>query len=68
MLYEVITISYGHTGFTGTIVWIDPQYDLIYIFLSNRIHPRAYNKKLVELGVRTNIQDVIYRSLDDLKK
>ncbi|MCU4175432.1 serine hydrolase domain-containing protein [Carboxylicivirga sp. N1Y90] len=55
--------SYGHTGFTGTILWIDPQYDLIYIFLSNRIHPRAYNKKLIEMNVRTNIQDIIYNSI-----
>ncbi len=55
--------SYGHTGFTGTIVWVDPEYELIYIFLSNRIHPRAYNKKLIELNVRTQIQDVIYNSL-----
>ncbi|MBK3518492.1 serine hydrolase domain-containing protein [Carboxylicivirga marina] len=57
--------SYGHTGFTGTILWIDPEYDLIYIFLSNRIHPRSYNKKLLELDVRTKIQDVIYNSLDN---
>lgn len=55
--------SYGHTGFTGTILWIDPAYDLIYIFLSNRIHPRAYNKKLIELNVRTNIQEIIYNSI-----
>ncbi len=55
--------SYGHSGFTGTIVWIDPEYDLIYIFLSNRIHPRAYNKKLIKSNVRTDIQDLIYRSI-----
>ena len=55
--------SYGHTGFTGTIFWIDPEHDLIYIFLSNRIHPRAYDKKLIEMNVRTKIQDVIYNSL-----
>jgi len=57
--------SYGHTGFTGTMLWIDPDNDLIYIFLSNRIHPRAYNKKLIEMNVRTKIQDVIYNSIKD---
>ncbi len=56
--------SYGHTGFTGTIVWIDPEHELIYIFLSNRIHPHAYNKKLIEMNVRTKIQDVIYNSME----
>ncbi|MBR8536140.1 serine hydrolase [Carboxylicivirga sediminis] len=55
--------SYGHTGFTGTILWIDPEYELIYIFLSNRIHPKSYNKKLIEMNVRTKIQDVIYNSV-----
>lgn len=56
-------LSYGHTGFTGTMVWVDPEYDLVYVFLSNRVHPYQYNKKLMELGVRTKIQSLIYRSL-----
>jgi CubicO group peptidase (beta-lactamase class C family) len=60
---RVSPASYGHTGFTGTILWIDPEYELIYIFLSNRIHPHAYNKKLIEMNVRTQIQDVIYNSI-----
>ncbi len=60
---RVSPTSYGHTGFTGTILWIDPEYELIYIFLSNRIHPNAYNKKLIEMNVRTQIQDVIYNSI-----
>ena len=53
--------SYGHSGFTGTYIWIDPEYDLVYIFLSNRIHPDAENKKITELNIRTSIQDVIYQ-------
>ncbi len=61
---HVSASSFGHTGFTGTILWIDPEYDLIYIFLSNRIHPRSFNKKLIEMNVRTQIQDVIYNSLN----
>jgi beta-glucosidase-like glycosyl hydrolase/CubicO group peptidase (beta-lactamase class C family) len=55
--------SYGHSGFTGTLVWIDPDYDLVYIFLSNRIHPDQYNQKLIEMDVRTRIQEVVYNSI-----
>ena len=55
--------SYGHSGFTGTLLWIDPEYDLIYIFLSNRVYPYSYNKKLIRENVRTKIQDIIYRSI-----
>ncbi|WP_430815250.1 serine hydrolase domain-containing protein [Carboxylicivirga sp. RSCT41] len=61
---KVSQASYGHTGFTGTILWIDPENDIIYIFLSNRIHPHSYNKKLIKMNVRTKIQDVIYNSLN----
>ena len=55
--------SYGHSGFTGTLVWIDPEYDLVYIFLSNRIHPDQYNQKLIETDVRTRIHEVVYNSV-----
>jgi CubicO group peptidase (beta-lactamase class C family) len=53
---------FGHTGFTGTMVWADPQYGLVYVFLSNRVYPTQENKKLIRDGVRTNIMDVIYES------
>ncbi|MCL2327799.1 MAG: serine hydrolase [Bacteroidetes bacterium] len=55
--------SYGHTGFTGTIVWADPANDLLYIFLSNRVNPDADNKLLSTMRVRANIQRVIYAAL-----
>ncbi|HNF49102.1 MAG TPA: glycoside hydrolase family 3 N-terminal domain-containing protein [Chitinophagales bacterium] len=55
--------SFGHTGFTGTMVWADPKYDLIYIFLSNRVYPTADNKKLINQGTRTKIQQVIYDAI-----
>ncbi|WP_372751256.1 glycoside hydrolase family 3 N-terminal domain-containing protein [Labilibaculum sp.] len=55
--------SYGHTGFTGTMIWIDPEYDLVYIFLSNRICPDESNTKLIEMNVRTKIQEQIYKSM-----
>ncbi|MEL7001503.1 MAG: glycoside hydrolase family 3 N-terminal domain-containing protein [Bacteroidota bacterium] len=55
--------TFGHTGFTGTAVWADPEFDLIYVFLSNRIHPSAENRKLIKNNIRTRIQDVIYESI-----
>lgn len=55
--------SYGHSGFTGTFFWVDPKENLVYIFLSNRVHPDPNNKKLTEMGIRTNIQQVIYDAI-----
>lgn len=55
--------SFGHTGFTGTMVWVDPQYNLIYIFLSNRVYPNAQPNKLANMNIRTDIQELIYKSL-----
>jgi CubicO group peptidase (beta-lactamase class C family) len=55
--------SYGHSGFTGTYVWVDPDFNLVYIFLSNRTFPDASNKKLIDLEVRKRIQTVIYSSI-----
>ncbi|MDN5204086.1 glycoside hydrolase family 3 N-terminal domain-containing protein [Fulvivirgaceae bacterium BMA10] len=54
--------TYGHTGFTGTAAWVDPEYNLIYVFLSNRIYPSATNTKLIKNNIRTKIQDIIYQS------
>lgn len=54
---------YGHSGFTGTGIWIDPTYDLVYVFLSNRVHPDATNAKLYQWDIRTRIHDVIYHSI-----
>ena len=55
--------TYGHTGFTGTAAWVDPEYKLVYIFLSNRVHPNADNKKLINGNYRTDIQEIIYKSM-----
>jgi len=54
---------YGHTGYTGTCFWVDPDNQLIYIFLTNRVHPSRANTKLFSLDIRTRIQDAIYKSL-----
>jgi len=55
--------SFGHTGFTGTIAWADPEEKIVYIFLSNRIHPDQDNSKLIQMDVRTDIQEVIYEAI-----
>lgn len=52
--------SFGHSGFTGTFVWVDPVSRLAYVFLSNRVYPTRENNKLGELNVRTNILQVLY--------
>ncbi len=55
--------SFGHTGFTGTIAWADPEEQIVYIFLSNRVHPDQDNNKLLQMDIRTDIQQVIYDAI-----
>lgn len=55
--------TFGHTGFTGTAMWADPDYDLIFVFLSNRIHPDVNNRALIKQNIRTRIQDIVYESI-----
>ena len=55
--------SFGHTGFTGTMVWADPENEIVYIFLSNRTYPDATINKLSKENIREDIQKVIYESL-----
>lgn len=55
--------TFGHTGFTGTCIWVDPEHDLVYIFLSNRVHPNAKNQKINGMSVRQSIQQVIYDAM-----
>ena len=54
---------YGHTGFTGTCAWADPENNLVYVFLCNRIYPNVWNNKLMQLDIRTRIQEAMYKSL-----
>ncbi len=55
---------FGHTGFTGTCVWADPDNDLVFVFLSNRTYPTSYGQNnLVKLGIRSRIQQAMYQSL-----
>ncbi|MGV3600731.1 MAG: serine hydrolase domain-containing protein [Dyadobacter fermentans] len=55
--------SFGHTGFTGTMVWVDPEEDLVFIFLSNRVNPDPENTAITTQRTRRKIQDVVYGSL-----
>jgi len=55
--------SFGHQGFTGTCVWADPDQNLIYVFLSNRVYPNEENNKLANTNVRTNIHQAIYNAI-----
>ncbi len=55
--------SYGHGGYTGTFAWVDPEYEMVYVFLSNRVHPTRKNNRLLTANVRTRVQEVIYQSL-----
>jgi CubicO group peptidase (beta-lactamase class C family) len=55
--------SFGHSGFTGTLAWADPKNKVIFIFLSNRVHPSQDNWKLRDLNIRTDMQHVVYEAL-----
>ncbi|MBT8318245.1 MAG: serine hydrolase, partial [Lutibacter sp.] len=55
--------SFGHSGFTGTFAWVDPNNGLLYVFLSNRVYPTMSNNKLGEKDIRTIIHDLIYEAI-----
>ena len=57
--------SFGHTGFTGTIAWADPEENIVFVFLSNRVYPNANNKKLIRMGIRTEIMQAIYDGFNE---
>lgn len=57
------TKSFGHSGFTGTYVWADPEEQLVYVFLSNRVYPKSDNYKISRYDIRTNIQQAIYDAI-----
>ena len=55
--------SYGHTGFTGTYFWVEPQQDLVVVLLTNRVHPSRANNKLTELGVRSSLLQLVIEAV-----
>lgn len=61
---QVSHSSYGHSGYTGTLVWVDPEKELVFIFLSNRVNPSASNNKINALKIRRKVMDVVYKSIE----
>ena len=55
--------SFGHSGWTGTYTWADPDKKIVYVFMSNRSYPNSNDNKLLKSNLRTNIQKIIYNSL-----
>lgn len=59
---EVSPLSFGHSGFTGTFVWADPEFKLVYIFLSNRVYPSREHSNIYKLNIRSAVQQVFYNA------
>ena len=57
--------SFGHSGFTGTYTWADPDEELVYVFMSNRTYPDASNNLLIKENIRTEIQRLIYEAIKE---
>jgi len=57
--------SFGHSGFTGTYTWADPESEIVYVFLSNRVFPTSANMDLVNYNIRTEIQQLIQDAIID---
>ncbi len=55
--------SFGHSGFTGTFTWVDPENELLYVFFSNRVYPTRENQKIYDLNIRTSILQVLYDAI-----
>ncbi|MBB3122993.1 beta-glucosidase-like glycosyl hydrolase/CubicO group peptidase (beta-lactamase class C family) [Mesoflavibacter sabulilitoris] len=56
--------SFGHSGFTGTYAWADPETEIVYVFMANRTYPTSMGKNmLLRENIRTNIQEVIYEAI-----
>ncbi|MFC0604384.1 glycoside hydrolase family 3 N-terminal domain-containing protein [Winogradskyella pulchriflava] len=57
--------SFGHSGFTGTYAWADPEEEIVYVFLANRTYPEAGKNLLLRENIRTEIQRLIYEAIID---
>ncbi|NOY37491.1 MAG: serine hydrolase, partial [Chlorobi bacterium] len=57
--------SFGHSGYTGTFTWADPENGLLYIFFSNRVYPTRYNSRIYDLNIRTAIHQVLYDAIKE---
>mgnify|MGYP003319561298 FL=1 len=57
--------SFGHSGFTGTYTWADPQKEIVFVFLSNRTFPTMENSLLVKHNIRTRMQGLLYDAIEN---
>lgn len=55
--------AYGHSGYTGTLVWNDPDRELVFVFLSNRVNPNTSNNKINSLKIRRKVMDLVYEAI-----
>jgi CubicO group peptidase (beta-lactamase class C family) len=55
--------SFGHSGYTGTFVWVDPVFEISYVFLTNRVYPTRNNSRLYDMNIRTDILQAVYDSI-----
>ncbi len=56
--------SYGHSGYTGTFTWVDPESNSVYVFLCNRVYPTRDNGKVSELNIRTQVGNMLYKTIN----
>ena len=57
--------SFGHSGYTGTFVWVDPEKEVSYVFFSNRVYPTRNNNLISDLSIRGSILQAIYDSITE---
>ena len=62
---EATAATFGHLGFTGTVFWVDPDNDLIFIFLCNRVSPTRHNAAFDNINIRPLLFSTVYQSLKD---
>lgn len=56
-------VSFGHSGFTGTMVWVDPKEELVFVFLSNRVYPNAENTEINRKKIRRRVHELVYQAI-----
>ncbi|MCU0339970.1 MAG: serine hydrolase [Spirosomaceae bacterium] len=61
-------VSFGHSGFTGTMVWADPQKELVFVMLANRVHPNAENNQINRQKIRRRIHELVYQAIETTAK
>ena len=70
--FQVVTRAgrktFGHTGFTGGCIWVDPKESAVYVFLSNRVYPNGRERGLVDKEIREKVMQAMYRGLEKESK